>query len=211
MAYRCQEDAVPGGQLCRAHQHRLDRGGGLPTAAETLPGDPSGHGVFGVIDRNNTGVLCHECGQRFARLGNHLRRAHQMNATLYRQRHGLPAAESLSMPPSPDGLPQSKLHPCSRCHTEFTTPGRLCPTCRQHKNERKRQRQLEAESKKPQWRTLTTTEEKELLTAPVDELSDLIERLQQDRIPSKAIGGVLGRDPVWMSRHHPRPGWGNKQ
>ena len=204
VAYRCQHEAASGRQLCRAHQRRLDQGGGLPTADELFPGDPSGHGVFGVVDRSDTGVLCHECGQRFNRVGPHLPRAHHIDVTTYRKRHGIPTAQSLAMPATLDGLPRQKPHPCNRCHTELTTPGKLCTTCgQQRKDELERRRNLPPEQ--PGWRPLTTHEKADLLKASEDELPSLIHGLQRDHVPSRAIGVVLGRTPFWMSRHHPRP------
>ena len=67
-----------GDPLCVFHARRVRRGLGLPTAAYLRVGDPSGHGVWGRVDRTAEGVLCHECGQRFASLGIHLARAHEL-------------------------------------------------------------------------------------------------------------------------------------
>lgn len=129
VAYRCLEETYKGGRLCRAHQRRLDRGGGLPTAAELLPEDPSGQGLYGFVDRSDSGVLCHECGQRFARLGTHLHRTHHIAVAAYRRRHGIPPAESLAMPPLPNGLPRRKPPTCNRCRIALTIPRKLCTNC----------------------------------------------------------------------------------
>lgn len=41
-------------------------------------------------------IECLECGRRFQSLGNHLRRAHQVAPTEYRQRWGIPALAPLA-------------------------------------------------------------------------------------------------------------------
>ena len=212
MAYRCLDESAPGRRLCRDHQRRLDRGGGLPTAAERFPGDPSGHGIFGVVDRSTDGVLCHECGERFDRLGPHVQRAHHTNVATYRRDHGISAADSLAMPPTPDGRPWRKPRPCRRCKVELITWGKLCAHCSQRRQqELHRRRNPELYPQPPKWRTLTKNEQEELLTATAEELPPLITRLQHERVPSKVIGETLGHAPAWMSRHHPRPGWGRKE
>lgn len=211
MAYRCVDEVAKGGRLCRAHQRRLDRGGGLPTSCEKFPGDSSGHGLFGFVDRNDSGVLCHECGQRFAALAPHVLRTHTMEVAAYRHLHGLDAAESLAMPRSVDGLPRRRPHPCNRCGTEVTTSGKLCANCGQERKvELERRRNAEAKPKRPRWRPLSEKEQAELLAAGGDELAVLVQMLQRDRVPSREIGDVLGRSRLWMSQHHPGPGWGEK-
>lgn len=52
-------------------------------------GDRDGFGEFGVLDESSDGLLCHECGRRFAHLGLHVIRAHGVPADAYRQAHGL--------------------------------------------------------------------------------------------------------------------------
>jgi len=52
-------------------------------------GDPDGFGVFGVVDVDGDGVLCHECGRRFTHLGLHAWRGHGITSAQYRERHGL--------------------------------------------------------------------------------------------------------------------------
>ena len=71
-----------GDPLCVFHARRVRRGLGLPTAAYLRVGDRSGHGVWGRVDRTAEGVLCHECGQRFASLGIHLARAHELTVRI---------------------------------------------------------------------------------------------------------------------------------
>lgn len=209
VAYGCVEVASRGGQLCRAHQRRLNQGGGLPTAAEPQLGDSSSCGTFGVVDRNGSGVLCHECGRRFARLPRHLKNAHQITSAMYRQRHGIPPNESLSMPALPDGRRRSDPHPCERCDIEVITPGKLCGVCStQRRREREERRRRAAEPSRPRWRPLTNDESAQLLDATPDDRPTLIQALQRDRVPSRAIGTVLGRKTTWMAQHHPRPEWG---
>lgn len=212
VAYRCLQEPARERRLCREHQRRLDRGGGLPTASELLSGDPSGRGVFGYVDRDDVGVLCHECGHRFARLGVHLHRTHQLQVALYRRRHGIRASESLAMPPLPDGSPRRKPHTCNRCATVLTTPDKLCVNCRQQRRmdlEERREHTAKPPTRE-RWRTLTNDECAELLAADPGELPRRVRELQQDRVPSYAIGEVLGRNPAWMSLHHARLGWGKK-
>lgn len=52
-------------------------------------GDRDGFGRYGVVDEDDAGLLCHECGRRFAHLGLHAWRSHGMSAVDYRQAHGL--------------------------------------------------------------------------------------------------------------------------
>ena len=47
-------------------------------------------GRYGILDLDETGVLCHECGRRLRGLGTHLLKAHDMTAADYRDAHGLP-------------------------------------------------------------------------------------------------------------------------
>lgn len=52
-------------------------------------GDADGFGRYGAVDEDAGGLLCHECGERFAHLGLHAYRAHGMTAAAYRSAHGL--------------------------------------------------------------------------------------------------------------------------
>lgn len=52
-------------------------------------GDEDGHGRYGVLDEDADGLLCHECGHRFAHLGLHAYKAHGLTAKEYREEHGL--------------------------------------------------------------------------------------------------------------------------
>ena len=58
-------------------------------------GDPSGYGLYGVLDRDWSSVLCHECGRRFASVGSHIVLAHDMTAAEYRREHGLSRSQPL--------------------------------------------------------------------------------------------------------------------
>lgn len=52
-------------------------------------GDRDGHGHYGALDEDSDGLLCHECGLRFAHLGLHAWKSHGTTAAEYRQEHGL--------------------------------------------------------------------------------------------------------------------------
>lgn len=58
-------------------------------------GDPDGDGLYGVLDEDADGLLCHECGKRFAHLGLHAFRGHELTAAQYRQAHGLARSRGL--------------------------------------------------------------------------------------------------------------------
>lgn len=208
VAFGCTTETA--GRLCVFHARRLRRGLGLPTAADLRVGDPSGHGVWGVVDRSEDGVLCHECGQRFARLGVHLARAHELTVREYRDRHGIADEESLAI--ASVGRPRRRAHPCWRCGTILTVPGKLCPDCRVARRvELEACKAAQAEPKPPKpprWRRLTLEEWDQLLRVAPGDLGSLIESLQRSRVTSAEIAAVLGRTPTWMAQNHPRPGWG---
>lgn len=52
-------------------------------------GEVDGHGRYAVLDEDEDGLLCHECGARHTHLGLHVYRAHGLTADEYRERHGL--------------------------------------------------------------------------------------------------------------------------
>lgn len=58
-------------------------------------GDRDGHGHFGMLDENDDGLLCHECGRRFTHLGLHAWRGHGLTAGEYRKAHGLSRSRGL--------------------------------------------------------------------------------------------------------------------
>lgn len=127
VAYRCTEPQVAL-WLCRRHLRRLEQGGGLPTANEPAVGDSSGHGIFGRLDINELGMLCHECGHRFASVGVHAFRVHDLTGDQYRQRHGLEPEDSLTVPLRP-GVRRRRAKQC-RCGQWFTIKAKRCPDCR---------------------------------------------------------------------------------
>ena len=59
-------------------------------------GDLDGFGRFGVLDRDEDTVVCHECGKSYRSLVQHLHYTHQMSTADYRARHGLPAGLPLT-------------------------------------------------------------------------------------------------------------------
>lgn len=58
-------------------------------------GDLDGHGQYGVLDEDADGLLCHECGRRFAHLGLHAWKGHGSTASEYREAHGLARSRGL--------------------------------------------------------------------------------------------------------------------
>ena len=82
----CGEAAIAVG-LCQRHYSQQGRGTLAPDGPAV--GSPSGFGCYGVIDRDEDTILCHECGRRLAALGYHISRAHGMTVTQYRTKHGL--------------------------------------------------------------------------------------------------------------------------
>lgn len=195
--------------LCVFHARRVRRGLGLPTVDDLRVGDPSGQGVWGRVDRTAEGVLCHECGQRFASLGIHLARAHELTARVYRDRHGIPDEESLAVVSA--GRPRRRAHPCGRCGTILTVPGKLCDDCRVARQAELENRQTALAEPRPakvRWRRLTGEERDDLLRAAPEETPSLIASLQRSRVTSAEIAAVLGRSQKWMARTHPRPDWG---
>lgn len=79
-------------RLCRMHYSRWRRG--VPVDQPRV-GDPSGYGQWGVMDRGEHDVLCHECGQRYASVGSHAYAAHGITAREYRLRYGIPSTTPL--------------------------------------------------------------------------------------------------------------------
>ncbi len=70
--------------------YKRARRGTLPDPGAPKVGDRDGYGRYGVLDRDDATVLCHECGRRLMSLGYHLRATHGMTAAEYRVAHGLP-------------------------------------------------------------------------------------------------------------------------
>ena len=206
-AFGCTTETVD--PLCIFHARRVRRGLGLPTVDDLRVGDRSGHGVWGRVDRTAEGILCHECGQRFASLGIHLARAHELTVRVYRDRHGIHDEESLAVASA--GRPRRRAHPCGRCGTILTVPGKLCDECRVTRLVELENRQAALAEPRPvkaRWRRLTGVERDDLLRAAPEEVGSLIASLQRSRVTSAEIAAVLGRSQKWMARTHPRPDWG---
>lgn len=196
VAHRCPEEALPGHQLCRRHQRRLEAGGGLPVAGDPVPGDPSGHGRYGILDTNEYGVLCHECGERFASVGIHSQRTHHLSAGEYRQRHGVEG--SLRIPSGE--APRRRAKPCRWCGKVLTTRRKTCDECLA----RRRSLRQAPKLPRPRWRELSAEEAATLVEAEGDELAVLVQALQANHVSSRTIGGVLGLRPQQMSARYPR-------
>ena len=89
----CDAKAIALG-LCRRHYSQQRRHGTAEEDASPEIGSPSGHGQWGIIDRDETSIGCHECGARVVRLGAHLG-VHGMSVAEYRVAHGLPRSVGL--------------------------------------------------------------------------------------------------------------------
>lgn len=87
----CDRDAVAKGR-CLMH-YKQARKGTLQIGVPEV-GAPSGHGQYGILDADDTTVLCHECGKRFRSVASHIR-THEMTAAEYKRRHGLPRTTAL--------------------------------------------------------------------------------------------------------------------
>lgn len=78
--------------MCLYHYKRWRSGRPIH---EPQPGDASGMGRYGVMDRTDDEVMCHECGGWMVSVGAHIGRAHDLTAREYRRRHGIPQSEPL--------------------------------------------------------------------------------------------------------------------
>ena len=58
-------------------------------------GAPDGHGLFGVIDEDADGLLCHICGWRGSHLGLHAFKSHGISAQQYKLEQGLRRSKGL--------------------------------------------------------------------------------------------------------------------
>lgn len=94
---RCAAPGCPHAELakglCGAH-YRRERLTGV--VHERFVGEPVRGGYWGVVDENESGVLCYECGRRFQNLGVHVSQAHDMSAREYKDRYGIPRSRSLA-------------------------------------------------------------------------------------------------------------------
>lgn len=87
----CSQSAVARGYCMRHYKQ---------ARASTLRVTPAvgsidGYGLYGVLDEDEEGLLCHECGGRYRSLGSHVAIGHGMSATDYKDRHGLPRGTAL--------------------------------------------------------------------------------------------------------------------
>lgn len=202
----CQGTAAE--RLCDVHQLIQDTFGLIPDRTPRRRGDASGYGTFGVVDRDEFGVLCHACGGRFIRLAWHIGRDHQVSVTSYRRLHGIDGSEPLYVQlHNAEGRPV-RTRKCRRCARVFAAAGRrrICTECRAEYDQT-RPGTSRAGVGRPRWRVLEDSERQQLEAADVEEMHELIEMLQRDRVPSKLIAEVLGRSQAWMALHYPRPEW----
>lgn len=58
-------------------------------------GDQDGHGQYGILDEDEHGLLCHECGKRYRHLATHISGGHDVTVAQYREQHGLHATRPL--------------------------------------------------------------------------------------------------------------------
>lgn len=58
-------------------------------------GDTDGHGHYGILDEDDRGLLCHECGRRYRHLATHISGGHHITVAQYREKHGLHATRPL--------------------------------------------------------------------------------------------------------------------
>jgi hypothetical protein len=65
------------------------------TGDPTQVGEPDGHGLFGLLDEDADGLLCHICGWRGPHLGLHAYKGHGMSARQYKLEHGLRRSKGL--------------------------------------------------------------------------------------------------------------------
>lgn len=92
----CDRPARPGAAgLCALHQRRKLRGEPMTQPHDLVGQTPSGCGLLGIVERDETGVMCHECGRWLGGLSWHIAKTHQMTVAEYRQRHQLPATVPL--------------------------------------------------------------------------------------------------------------------
>lgn len=70
-------------------------------------GDPDGHARYAVLDQDMDGLLCHECGPRFAHLGLHAWKGHDLTAAEYRKAHGLARRRGLVASSTRETIPEN--------------------------------------------------------------------------------------------------------
>lgn len=110
---------------CDPHQRRLGRGDGRLGFDEPARGYASGHGQYDISDVNGLGILCYECGNRFASVGVHISRAYQLDANWTQTGTNSAAPSDRAMR---QGKKMARSSPCSamrRCQTLVATHGKL--------------------------------------------------------------------------------------
>lgn len=90
----CERTERSGG-LCGLHQRRRTLGEPMTQPHDLVGVAASGYGLLGIVERDETAVLCHECGRWLGALSWHIARTHGMTVADYRRVHGLPATEPL--------------------------------------------------------------------------------------------------------------------
>lgn len=83
------------GRLCGLHQHRRAAGEPMVQPHDLVGVTPSGYGLLGIVERDETGVICHECGRWLGGLSWHIAKVHSMTQAEYREAHQLPAGVPL--------------------------------------------------------------------------------------------------------------------
>lgn len=84
---------VPALRLCTPCYQRQRAGQPL---TDPRRGQPSGYGRYGIIERGETWIMCHECGDLVVSVPHHIRPTHHMTIRAYRAKHGLPQGASLA-------------------------------------------------------------------------------------------------------------------
>lgn len=74
-------------------------------------GSPDGHGRYGILDREDGRVLCHECGRWWQHLATHLAQGHRIRAADYRLAHGLSTGTALVGSQVRDALSEASSQP----------------------------------------------------------------------------------------------------
>lgn len=82
------------------------------TGDPTQVGEPDGHGLFGVLDEDVDGLLCHICGWRGPHLGLHAYKGHGMRARQYKLEHGLRRSKGLVPQQCSRGSPSTAQPKC---------------------------------------------------------------------------------------------------
>lgn len=87
---RCIRRLRSGG-LCGLHRRRRTRGEAMVQPHDLIGEVASGYGLLGIVERDEHGVMCHECGAWFGALTQHLRQIHETTVEEHRDTHQLPS------------------------------------------------------------------------------------------------------------------------